>query len=160
MNIFVLDKDKATNAHYYIDKHVVKMILEYTQLLSSAYYYTGYVPEGIYKLYGKNHPSSIWVRESVDNWLWLKQMADILVGEYEYRFGKTHKSKAVLEKMPVPNLPKLGLTEFVQVMPDKYKADNAYEAYQNYYLGDKQHLFSWKGREVPKFVLQNLNSNS
>ena len=155
MNIFVLDKDKTTNAHYHTDKHVVKMILEYTQLLSSAYYFTNYVPEGIYKLYGKNHPSSIWVRESLDNWLWLKQMADALVSEYEYRFGKIHKSKEVLKKMPVPNLLKLGLTEFVQVMPDKYKADNVCKAYQNYYLGDKRHTFSWRGRSVPKFVLEN-----
>ena len=60
--------------------------------------------------------------------------------------------------MTTPNQPKLGLTEFAQVMPDKYKTDNAFKAYQNYYLGDKQHIFSWRGRNVPEFVLKALNN--
>jgi|AntRauTorcE11897_2_1112592.scaffolds.fasta_scaffold00019_43 hypothetical protein len=155
MNIFVLHKNKKINAQYYIDKHVVKMILEYTQLLSSAFYFTNYVPEGIYKLYGKNHPSSKWVRESLDNWLWLKDMTDILIKEYEYRFNKTHKSKSVLKNMPVPDLPKKGLTKFVQVMPEEYMQENVYKAYQTYYLKDKKHLFSWKNRSTPSFASVN-----
>ena len=158
MNIFVLDKDKITNAKYYIDKHVIKMILEYTQILSSVYYFTDFIPDGIYKLYGKNHPASLWARESLDNWLWLKEMADILVSEYEYRFNKTHKCKAVLANMPTPHLQNIGLTDFAQVMPDKYKNDNVCKAYQNYYLGDKIHLFNWKNRQVPEFVLKHINS--
>jgi hypothetical protein len=38
MNIFVLDSDPCTCARYHCDKHVVKMILESTQLLTNAYY--------------------------------------------------------------------------------------------------------------------------
>ena len=37
MNIFYLDKDPKTCAQYHCDKHVVKMILEYAQLLSTAH---------------------------------------------------------------------------------------------------------------------------
>lgn len=37
MNIFVLDQDPAAAAGMHCDKHVVKMILEYAQLLSAAH---------------------------------------------------------------------------------------------------------------------------
>ena len=37
MNIFYLDRDVKTCATYHNDKHVVKMILEYAQLLSTAH---------------------------------------------------------------------------------------------------------------------------
>lgn len=37
MNIFWLDNDPATNARYHCDKHIVKMIVEYAQLLSTAH---------------------------------------------------------------------------------------------------------------------------
>ena len=37
MNIFYLHSDPRTCAEYHCDKHVVKMILEYAQLLSTAH---------------------------------------------------------------------------------------------------------------------------
>lgn len=37
MNIFVLDRDPYIAASYHCDKHVVKMICEYAQLLSTAH---------------------------------------------------------------------------------------------------------------------------
>ena len=37
MNIFFLDKDPIIAAQYHCDKHCVKMILEYAQLLSTAH---------------------------------------------------------------------------------------------------------------------------
>ena len=37
MNIFYLDKDPKTCAEMHCDKHVVKMIIEYAQLMSTAH---------------------------------------------------------------------------------------------------------------------------
>jgi hypothetical protein len=37
MNIFYLDEDPKICAQYHCDKHVVKMIIEYAQLLSTAH---------------------------------------------------------------------------------------------------------------------------
>ena len=37
MNIFFLDTDPKTSASYHCDKHVVKMIIESAQLLSTAH---------------------------------------------------------------------------------------------------------------------------
>ena len=38
MNIFFLDPDPATAASYHNDKHVVKMVLETAQMLSTAHH--------------------------------------------------------------------------------------------------------------------------
>ena len=37
MNVFFLDKTPTTCAQYHNDKHVVKMVIEYAQLLSTAH---------------------------------------------------------------------------------------------------------------------------
>ena len=78
MNIFFLHILPQICAEMHIDKHVVKMILETTQLLCSAHYMANenntpiYTP--CYKLTHKNHPSSIWTRESKENYKWLCEL--------------------------------------------------------------------------------------
>jgi hypothetical protein len=64
MNIFFLSLIPSTCAQMHVDKHVIKMILETTQLLCSAHYMvkSEYIP--CYKLIHKNHPSAIWTRKS------------------------------------------------------------------------------------------------
>jgi len=37
MNVFYLDRDPVTAAKMHCDKHVVKMIIEYAQLMSTAH---------------------------------------------------------------------------------------------------------------------------
>ena len=65
MNIFYLDKDPVKAAKLQYNKHVVKMILESAQMLSTAHhchgldYETEWVP---YKKAHVNHPSTRWVR--------------------------------------------------------------------------------------------------
>ena len=38
-------------------------------------------------------------------------------------------------------------------MPEQYKQVDSVKAYRMYYLNEKQHLFAWKNRETPKFIL-------
>ena len=152
MNIFVLSGNLAKNAEYHTDRHLVKMITEQTQLLCSAYYYTDFIPNGIYKLYNGNHPASKWARASLQNWLWLKQSTLALCDEYEYRFEKTHASKQLVLRLPNPHLPNITRTPFAQVMPEEYRANNAISAYHNFYLARKNHLFVWTKRPIPPFV--------
>ena len=48
-----------------------------------------------------NHPCSIWVRESLDNYEWLYNLAYELNEEYGHRYGKSHKSMHdVIAKLP------------------------------------------------------------
>ena len=63
MNIFVVDHDPFVAAKMLCDKHVVKMILETAQLLSTAHHLTGSpLACKLYKMTHKNHPSAVWVR--------------------------------------------------------------------------------------------------
>lgn len=156
MNIFVLDNDFQTNAMYHVDKHVVKMLVEQTQLLCSTYYFTGQGDVSPYKLTHKNHPCAVWVRESLSNWRWLREFTQALHNEYRYRYNKDHKSGLVAWSLPEPKLIDIGLTPFAQAMPDEYRSDDAVTAYRNYYLGEKRNLFSWKNRSVPEWIEQSL----
>ena len=152
MNIFILDLDQQQNAKYYCDKHIVKMITESNQLLCSVYYFTDYIPNNIYKLFGKNHPCAKWVRESLSNWLWLRSMTLALCKEYTYRYGKIHKGEDVCNALELPHIKDIGLTPFVQVMPEQYRDDNIVKAYRQYYNGEKKNISKWTKRDVPDWI--------
>mgnify|MGYP003400845839 FL=1 len=152
MNIFILDKNMTKNAEYHCDKHVVKMITEYNQLLCSVYYFTKNIPDGIYKLTHQNHPCAKWTRESLSNWIWLRDMNLILCKEYTFRYNKTHKGELLCQSLIAPAIEDKGLTEFVQAIPEEYKSDNPVEAYRKYYNAEKRHIFSWKNREIPDWI--------
>ena len=153
MNIFFLDKNPMKCAQYHNDKHVVKMILETAQLLCGSHWATG--GEAPYKLSHKNHPCSIWARESLSNYLYLCELGLELCKEYTYRYGKRHKSQDVIEWCLVnkPNIPDIGFTEPAKAMPDEYKVDDVVKSYRNYYRGGKSGFATWKNREVPKWFL-------
>ena len=103
----------------------------------------------------ENHPCTIWVRQSLDNYEWLYCLSLALNDEYGYRYGKSHKSvDEVILKLPDIDLPRKGLTPFAQAMPDEYKNEDAITAYRKYYMEDKYNLFSWKHREVPEWLTQ------
>jgi hypothetical protein len=151
MNIFVLDEDIQTCAQYHVDKHVVKMILESAQLLSSAVRLSG-IDAG-YRLTHQNHPCSIWVRESLSNWIWLRDLSKALNEEYRYRYEKdvNHKSYDVIQTLPEPNIEDNGLTPFRLAMPEEYKVESPIESYRIYYIHDKRDIASWKNRNIPKW---------
>ena len=152
MNIFYLDQDLKKCAAYHCDKHVVKMILEYAQLLSSACRMAD-LDVG-YKLTHKNHPCAIWTRTSEQNYLWLVELAHYVNEEYKYRYGHTsnHKSFDVICELPVPKLPKSGWTEPPRCMPDEFKVDSVVQSYRNYYKGAKAAIATYKNRNVPEFM--------
>lgn len=156
MNIFVLDYDPKTCAKYHADKHVVKMILEHAQMMSTAIRLSG-IDAG-YKITHKNHPCSIWTRSSLDNFMWLYDLTYFLNEEYKRRYKHTynHKSFDVIENIlmitPEINIPNIGMTEFAQAMPDQYRNIDAVKAYRNYYINEKSHLFSWKDTEQPFWI--------
>lgn len=149
MNIFWLDYDLDVNASYYCDKHVVKMILEYAQLLSTACRLDGL--NCGYRACYINHPCSIWVRESLDNWECLREMAYCLTEEFYYRFGKAHKSFFVIRDLKEPSYERKGITIPPQCMPSKYMGDDVVTAYRNYYIGEKVSIAKWTGRPVPSW---------
>lgn len=155
MNIFYLDTDAANCAAYHVDKHVVKMTVESTQILCSAYYFTGEGNCSPYKLTHGNHPCCVWARTSLSNWLWLKSLALALCAEYTYRYGRIHKCEAIIRSLKTPALCNKGFTEVACVMDERYKiSGDAVENYRNYYRYGKRNLWSWTGRGQPDWLLQ------
>ena len=154
MNIFFLDRDLKKCAEYHVDKHIVKMITEQNQLLCSAYFFTGEDILSPYKLTHKNHPCAIWTRESLSNWLWLRDLTIELCHEYTYRYDKMHSGEMVVMNLVTPNLIDLGFTKFRCAMDEKYIiSDDPVVNYRNYYNNAKRHLFNWKYRKIPEWIV-------
>lgn len=149
LNIFWLDINIKTNAEYHCDKHVVKMLIEYTQMLSTANRLSG-LDEG-YKIAHVNHPCTIWTRKSYENWCVLFTLVEELQKQYNYRYLKYHKSWQMAKTLHSPNLPRIGVTTPPQCMPDIYKCDNLITAYRNYYIGDKRAFARWTKIDEPKW---------
>ena len=158
MNIFYLDPDPDICAQLHCDKHNVKMILEYAQLLSTAHHVLDGddAPPDIYKVTHRNHPSAVWVRESIQHYRWLHKLLDACCLDYTRRYQRTHKverSGLLFTLGPAPrNLDNHGWQDPPQCMPDEYKAPSAVSAYQQYYRGDKSRFAVWKLGNTPAFM--------
>lgn len=151
MNIFILDSDKQLSVIYHPDKHIVKMPLEATQLLCNALHETGLSLSWIYKNTHTKHPCSIWARESISNWRWLREYVLMMGAEYTYRYGKSHKSVELAKVLPEPNIQDLGLTPFVKAVPIEFKSLPVVDAYRQYFIRDKQHLKQYTKRNIPNW---------
>ena len=92
MNIFYTHHLPSECARDHCDKHVLKMTIEYAQLLSSAHHVIDgdNARDGIYRLTHKNHPSAVWVRQSVEHYGFVRDLLFRLGGEYYHRYGKSH----------------------------------------------------------------------
>ena len=147
MNIFYLHNDPQVCAEMHNDKHVVKMILEYAQLLSTAHRildgdeYTDLTANGrkikrwrlsderdsiLYGATHINHPSAVWVRQSAQNYMWLAELLEECCKEYSYRYGKVHKVERdglmqQLKNQFPTNIPDGLFTEPTPAMPDDVK---------------------------------------
>jgi hypothetical protein len=173
MNIFYLSSDVKSCAQQHVDKHVVKMILEYGQLMSTSHRVLDGVPyEGrtinnrriqrwllsddrehiIWKASHVKHPSNIWLRSSKSHYTWLYELWCELLSEYTFRYGKRHSAERMIEvfSRPPDNIQKLGwLCNPPKAMPDQYKTEDTIQSYRNYYIGSKKDLAVWKNREAP-----------
>ena len=82
MNIFYLHPDPAKAASFFYDKHKVKMILESAQMLCTAHHVYNNGDNVPYKKAHLNHPSTIWVRDSIHHYNWLYDHMLALGREY------------------------------------------------------------------------------
>ena len=156
MNIFILHRDPSSAAEMMCDKHVIKMILETNQILSTVATAHGHAAP--YKSTHANHPCTLWAGESRQNWDWLVQHSRALCSEYTHRYGRVHKSQAVTEWAEKLNidLPNTTRTPFRLAMPDKYKSDDPVLSYRSYYLGEKARFAKWKNGNVPLWWAANV----
>jgi hypothetical protein len=165
MNIFFIHENPVISAMSMTDKHVVKMIIESAQLMSTAHrlldgkrniihvvrkshikslncHYE--LPEDLenvmYKLTHQNHPSAIWTRSSAHNYMWLYQHFIALCNEYTRRYNRTHLTYTKLHRAlryPPKNIPVGTFTYPPQAMPNIYKHSDTVIAYRKYYTAEK-----------------------
>lgn len=178
MNIFYLDKDPALCAQQHVDKHVVKMIVEYAQLLSTAHRLLDGAETSsiscsgrmvkrwrladerdslLYQATHKQHPSALWTRASRENYQWLYQLFICLLNEYSFRYSKVHATARLIQALQTSpyHSQAQGFTEPTPAMPDQYKVEgDVVQSYRNYYLGSKNHLFAWKNRPIPNWIIE------
>lgn len=160
MNIFYLSDNPQEAAEMACDKHVVKMLLESTQLLYTAQHLSSscieLCPHQPYKVAHKNHPSAIWARSSYDHYMWLCELGLAYCDEYRFRYGR-HKEHACERHLlwlydNPPELPYNGFEEPPQCMPDDYKQESCIEAYRSYYIGDKLSFVAYTNRDAPCWI--------
>jgi len=168
MNIFFLIGNPTLCARWHCDKHVVKMILESTQILYTCQHMNGgtaQVEESAplclttgkrgYKNHAVNHPSVKWARNSLAHYIWLCWLGIALVKEHMYRFRskKVHSCLAHLEWL-MANYPSgyvecAWLSDPTPAMPNEYKVEDVEQSYINYYKGSKTRMLKWSRRSVP-----------
>lgn len=151
MNIFYLHSDPQIAAKAMTNKHIVKMILESAQMLSTAHHVLDgdQAPSGLYKVTHINHPSTVWVRQSVQHYNWLYRHFIALCDEYTNRYNKIHLTERKLSFIlatPPKNITDQGFVSAPPAMPDQYKTGDSISSYHNYYQAEKLHLEVDKSR--------------
>ena len=190
MNLFVLHNDHIIAARMQCDKHIVKMIVESGQMLSTVhrvldgnltikpsksgkrmvkYWELADVEREniLYKAVHMNHPCTVWTRESADNYEWHYKHFVALCDEYTYRYGKTHATDALLrDKLAKPpkNIPSVSMTPFKLAMktnPECMFPEDPVKSYRLYYQ-TKQDRFNmnWTNRPVPSWFNFKVATNA
>lgn len=173
MNIFTLSLDAQDCAMMHCDKHVIKMVTEYSQLLATAHRILDGTPTKVLSRGGMrltryllpdfeqelsmmqashvNHPCAVWTRSSIGNFLALNELLYWLNQEYSHRYGKNHAAyqrhiQSGANKPP-KNI-KIGDQSIrPQTMPEQYKVlGDPVTAYRNFYNHEKASFATWKGK--------------
>lgn len=170
MNLFVLDADPIIAAKYNCDVHCNKIITEILgmaancfdkQLLEEA---PRTAKNEVRKHSHYNHPVSIWMRKTTENFYWSMLHAFALeqermkIGYKPYKF--LHVLDWFINNIEKSVINKGELTEFAVAINENmncrklsnFSAMSVIDKYRAYYKLDKP-FASWKNREIPHFML-------
>lgn len=180
MNIFILSEDPVKAAQLQCDKHVVKMIVESAQMLSTAHRMLDGVETRrrsksgktmskywelsddrenvLYKAVHMGHPCTVWSMESCENYNWHYEHFVALCDEYKYRYGKVHSTDTLLRDVLIElpeNIPMMEQTPFPLAMkdyPECIALGDPVKAYRAFYQ-TKQSRFrmAWTNRNIPNW---------
>lgn len=135
MNIFATDPDPAVSAKALDDKRVNKMILETAQMICTVLHKYGI--DTPYKPTHENHPCTLWMGESKENFKWALKHLFALNREFVLRFNKNanHASYTAINMIQINGA-------HIDLLPDKpftppplvgtypFKFNNVYESYK------------------------------
>ena len=178
MNLFVLSYDPIEAAQLQCDKHVVKMIVESGQMLSTTHrmldgtletrlsksgktkakYWVhpdSVLENVLYRAVHMHHPCTVWTMQTSSNYKWHYDHFVALCDEFKYRYGKLHRTDAVLREalsyppMKLPNGPLTKQPLAMKSNPECMLGD-VVESYRAFYQ-TKQARFKmvWTKRDKP-----------
>mgnify|MGYP001179787508 FL=1 len=181
MNIFLLHENPTICAEQHCDKHVVKMVIEYAQLMSTAHrvldgdLYEDRTAAGrrikrwrhpnsnmeatLYKASHINHPDGLWVRSSDANYNYLYNLWCRLCEEYTHRYGRVHlteeKLKNLLRFAPtnINHVIQADVHGLPLAMPDDVKGNSVVNSYRRYYKKYKIDFAKYTNRDYPEWLL-------
>jgi len=180
MNIFVVDSDPVKAARSLCNSHVVKMILETAQMLSTSHRVLDGTPvdaktktgrrmtryvmpdsreDSLYQATHINHPCAVWARGSLNNHNWLVAHFISLCDEYTHRYGKVHKCDTVAHtsgmlKPPI-RISHGYLLPHPMAMPDECQIGSVVESYREYYRykRDSGMKMIWTNSPMPDWMI-------
>lgn len=153
MQIYYLDSNPKLSAQYHTNSHVVKMLTEGLQILSTVCHIHNQSELAVYKKTHEFHPSVQWTAETIDNYLWLYDMTYWLYEEYKLRFNKTHLAGEKFKQLGIPYIEKEGLTPIRYGFKDeKYWLEDRVEGYRLYLKEVKGHLIKYSVRDMPEWL--------
>ena len=188
MNVFYVDKHPVRAAEQMCDKHIVKMILESAQLLSTCHRvqdgteYYDKTANGrkikrwrhpnpnlepiLYKAGWIKHPSTLWLFESAYNYMWLYNHFIALNEEWKKRYGHTRDHVAVqklgeiLKHPPINSKINKIATPIKPAMPEYCKVPgDGVASYRKYYIMEKRRLATWKSpAKAPSWYTEGLKN--
>ena len=147
MNLFVTDEDPVVSAIALADKHVVKMVLEATQTLST-------ICGGPYKPSHGHHPITIWAGATSGNFNWVREHGLALAREYTHRYGKRHATETILESFRC-SVSSGERQEFYGCMPEEFKGVDVVTSYRLYLKWKYSNWDKavWTSRQPPTWLL-------
>lgn len=177
MNLFTLCEEISypahlqINAEYHCDRHVIKMILEYSQLLSTAMHVMPHTFSGCKPItapLGKshaNHPVALWACALPENAMYLLRMAVALCHEKNHRWPC--RPRHAYETQLLALVEKLESNPLFNTFPASFpvavksKAGQKVHApllevvstYRDYYVADKAGFATWRRRIKPMWFL-------
>ena len=184
MNLFILDSDPVKAAQLQCDKHVVKMIVESAQMLSTvhrmldgeqcripsksgktmskAWTLPDERENTFYRAVHMHHPCTIWTAQSNNNYTWHWIHFAALCDEYTYRYGKVHSTDTLLRealKQLPRNIPvgyKTPQPLAMKANPECINSNDIVGSYRKFYQ-TKQERFKmdWTKRPVPEWFCIN-----
>ena len=180
MNRFIIEASPTACAKSLCDSHVVKMVLEEGQMLSTVHRVvdgkeiTGKTKSGrnqkqwvlpdkredtLYKACHVNHPCTIWARETTANYKWAASFFEEVAKEYTWRYSRQHMTHSKLNRLiknPPNNIdPSLELTPFPLAMgaaPHCIDKANPIQSYRDYYFFKRDSFnMRWTKRDKPSW---------
>jgi len=127
MNIFWLSNNNYLNAEYACDQHIVKMCVEYAQILCTVMRKLGMNHGLMYKSTHENHPCVLWAGRNFSNFYRLYKMLCCYNDQYKVRFAKSnnHMSAEKINIIIADNIigPTLYIDESLQCI-DLFNSNN------------------------------------